>query len=296
LWQSDIKFGPYLPIGPNGAKQQVYLVVMLDDATRFVLHGEFYPTLDQSIVEDCFRQAVQRYGTPEAVYFDNGKQYRTKWMSRTCSKMGTRLLYAKPYAAESKGKVERFNRIVDSFLGEVSLSKPQTLEKLNEQFQVWLSECYQNQPHSALGENISPETAYRSDPKTIRFLDDATIADAFLHAETRRVDKSGCINFMGKKYEVGLPFIGHQVNVIYDRSDISVLTIESEGHEPWTAKELVIGERAGKRPKLPEHLGPLPAQNSRLLTAAVNQHKGREARTVAAIRYDAQWKGENERV
>ncbi|WP_206923153.1 DDE-type integrase/transposase/recombinase, partial [Alicyclobacillus suci] len=71
---------PYLPIGTNGSKQQVYLVVMLDDATRFVLHGRFYPTLDQTIVEDCFRQAVQKHGIPEAIYFDNGKQFRTKWM------------------------------------------------------------------------------------------------------------------------------------------------------------------------------------------------------------------------
>ena len=70
LWQSDLKYGPYLPIGLNGTKKQVYLAVMLDDATRFVLHAEFYPTQDQTIVEDCFRQAIQKYGVPEAVYFD----------------------------------------------------------------------------------------------------------------------------------------------------------------------------------------------------------------------------------
>ncbi len=45
LWQSDIKYGPYLPIGPNGMKKQVYLVAFIDDATRFVLHAAFYPTL-----------------------------------------------------------------------------------------------------------------------------------------------------------------------------------------------------------------------------------------------------------
>lgn len=70
--------GPYLPIGPNGALRQVYLVTFVDDATRFVLHGVFYSTLDQIIVEDSFRTAIQKYGVPESVYFDNGKQYRTK--------------------------------------------------------------------------------------------------------------------------------------------------------------------------------------------------------------------------
>lgn len=52
-----------------------------------MLHGQFYPVLDQVIVEDCFRQAVLKYGVPESVYFDNGKQYRTKWMTRACSKL-----------------------------------------------------------------------------------------------------------------------------------------------------------------------------------------------------------------
>ncbi|HCF49303.1 MAG TPA: transposase, partial [Syntrophomonas sp.] len=106
LIHSDIKYGPYLPIGPigpGGAKKQVYLVTFLDDATRFVLHGAFYPTLDQTIVEDCFRNTIQKWGAPEAVYFDNGKQYRNKWMARTCSKLGIRLLYARPYTPESTG-------------------------------------------------------------------------------------------------------------------------------------------------------------------------------------------------
>lgn len=296
LWQSDIKYGPYLPIGPNGTKKQVYLVVMIDDATRFVLHGAFYPTLDSRIVEDTFRQAVQKYGAPEAVYFDNGKQYRTKWMSRTCSKLGTRLIYAKPYAAESKGKVEKFNRTVDSFLGEVALEKPNTLERINELFQVWLSECYQNKPHSALGEKISPEIAYRADRKALRFIDPDVLTDAFLHCETRKVDKSGCISFMDQKYEVGLTFIGRKVDVIYDPSDLEELTIEYEGYTPWKAKKLVIGERAGKRPTLPPHLQVEEANSSRLLKAAEQKHQERQIEQTPAVAFRAVWKEEGENV
>ena len=103
LWHSDLKYGPYLPIGPNGSMKQVFLVTFIDDATRLVLHGEFYPAMDKAIIESSFRQAIQKYGIPEAVYFDNGKQYRTKWMSRTCSKLGIKLLYARPYYPEATG-------------------------------------------------------------------------------------------------------------------------------------------------------------------------------------------------
>lgn len=285
LIHSDIKYGPYLPIGPGGAKKQVFLVTFLDDATRFVLHGAFYPTLDHTIVEDCFRNAIQKWGAPEAVYFDNGKQYRTKWMARTCSKLGIRLLYARPYSPESTGKVEKFNQTVDSFLREVALEKPKTLERLNELFQIWLSECYQNKPHTALKDHMSPEAAFKSDCHVLRFIDLDVLANAFLHCEPRKVDKSGCISFMSKKYEVGLNFIGCTVDVIYDPADISELTIEYEGHTPWKAHELVIGRRVGKRPGLPEHLEIRPADSSRLLSAATSKNKERRIRQNPAISF-----------
>lgn len=156
MWQSDLKYACYLPIGPGGSLKQVYLSVFLDDSTRFVLHAEFYPTLDQVIVEDCFRQAIQKYGVPESVFFDNGKQYRTKWMGRACAKMGIRLMYARPYSPESKGKIEIFNKYIDSFLNEFALEKNnRTLERLNELFWVWLDECYQHKPHSGLANGLS---------------------------------------------------------------------------------------------------------------------------------------------
>lgn len=296
LWHSDIKYGPYLPIGPNGEKKQVYLVAFIDDATRFILHASFYPSLDHRIVEHGFRAGIQTYGVPEAVYFDNGKQYRTKWMTRTCSKLGIRLLFAKPYSPESTGKIERFNRVVDGFLSEISLEKPKTLELLNERFQVWLSECYQHKAHSALGANISPEAAFRGDRQALRFVDIEDLTHAFLHYESRKVDKTGCINFMGKKYEVGLSFIGCKVDVIYDPADITELTIEYEGHEPWTARQLIIGERAGKRPSLPEHIGSPTTETSRLLNAANKQYESRKTQQIPAISYRKVKKGENSHV
>jgi putative transposase len=279
LWHSDIKYGPYIQ------KQQMYLVVIIDDATRFVLHAEFYPTLDQVIVEDAFRKAVMKYGTPECVYFDNGKQYRTKWMTRTCGKMGIRLLYAKPYSPESKGKVEWFNRSVDAFLAEISLSKPNSLEQLNKQFWVWLEECYQHKPHSALPDNQCPCMAFQSDSKPLRYLEPEVIADAFLHCEKRKVDKAGCISFNGTKYEAGLSLIGCTVEIIYHPADFSELTVEYEGYPPLRVKPLVIGEYAGQRPKLPETLTEQPVDCSRLLNAAEKANMERRQNRSVAVSY-----------
>jgi len=296
LWHSDIKYSIYLPIGKDGQKKQVYLVTFIDDATRFVLHGQFYPVLDQIIVEDAFRQAILKHGVPERVYFDNGSQYRTKWMIRACAKMGIRLLYARPYSPEATGKVERFNRVVDSFLAEAVLEKPKTLDKLNELFWIWLEECYQNKPHSALDGNMSPATAYRSDRKALKYLDSEIVTNAFLHCEQRKVDKAGCISFEGHKYEVGLTFIGCKVDVIYDPADINELTIEYEGHNPFKARQLAIGPRAGKRPSLPEYMLPEPADSSRLLSAAARKNQQRQQETKPAVSYRSARKGDEEHV
>jgi putative transposase len=116
------------------------------------------------------------------------------------------------------------------------------------------------------------------------------MANAFLHCETRKVDKSGCISFMDQKYEVGLSFIGRQVDIVYDPSDLEELTIEYEGHSPWKARKLVIGEKAGKRPGLPSHLLAQETNSSRLLKAAEKKHKERQIELTPAVTFRAIWK------
>ncbi|NJP38650.1 DDE-type integrase/transposase/recombinase [Alkalicoccus luteus] len=289
LWHSDIKYGPYLPIGPNGTKKQVYMVAFLDDATRYPLHVSFYPMLDARCVEEAFRESVRTYGIPEQVYFDNGKQYRTKWMAKTCAKLGTRLLYAKPYSPESTGKIERFNRTFDAFLQEVQLERPKTVEALNQWLRVWLDERYIHQPHQALGTTTTPFQAYRQESTPIRTISAEELAQAFLHTETRKVDKSGCISFQDTKYEVGITLLGCRVEITYDPQDTTTLTIDYPGYDSWTATKLTMTEQTGKRPSLPVHMTKEPAGSSRLLQGAKKQNEERRAQakgpTVPAVHF-----------
>lgn len=280
LWQADIKYGIYIQGKPT------YMVCFLDDCTRNILHSEFYLTLDQSIVQDCFRKAILKYGAPDSVYFDNGKQFRTHWMKRACGKLGIRLLFAKPYSPEGKGKQERYNQTVDAFLREAYLVKPKTLEQLNQLYEVWMQECYLNVPHSALS-GKTPHEAYQSDPHEIRLLSADVIADAFLFCEKRKVDKGGCISFNGQKYEVelGLSMIHRNVDVVYDPSDPSILTIECLGFPSCTAKPLVIASHSAKRPSLPERFEKKEPSTSRLLDAAAKKSAEREKIRRTAISF-----------
>ena len=280
LWQSDIKYGIYVDGKPT------YMVCFIDDCTRCIMHSEFYSTLDQSIVQDCFRKALAKFGAPDSVYFDNGKQFRTHWMKRACGKLGIRLLYARPYNPEGKGKQERYNQTVDAFLREATIEKPRTIDELNKLYKVWMDECYLNIPHSALN-GKTPVECYQLDSHELRFLSADAIADAFLSCEQRKVDKGGCISFNGMKYEVelGLSMIHRTVDVVYDPADISLLTVECEGFPSCQARPLVILSHSAAKPKLPEHFEKTEPTSSRLLNAAKAKNKEREKVRRTAISF-----------
>jgi len=289
MWQADVKHGPYLKI--NGKQTQVYFVGFIDDATRYIIHGEFYADLGKDIVEDSLRKAILKEGLPQRLYFDNGPQFRNKWMERACALLGIKLIFAAPYSPEAKGKIERFNRTIDSFLDEAVLKHPESLSELNGLLNVWLAECYHNREHSAI--NATPENAYRSSKVPLRFLPAETIAKAFLHSEKRKVDKSGCISFMGKKYEAGVLYIGRTVDVVYDPADISVLTVEdSHFNTSFQIKELVIGAHTGPRPKLPGFMTLSEPETSRLLDEKQKRYDKRQLSAKRAISYTQINKGE----
>lgn len=266
VWQSDIKYGFSV------AGRPTYMVCFMDDCSRNIMHSEFYDTLNQSIVFDAFRKAVTKFGVPEKVYFDNGKQYRNRVMHRICSKLGIQLLYAAPYSPQGKGKQERYNQTVDSFLREAQLQKPKSLAELNKYYNDWMEAFYITQPHAGL-DGKTPREVYDNDSRPLKFVMAEDIARAFLFCETRKVDKSGCISFQNQKYEVelGLEMIYKRVDVVYDPLEPSEVTIECRDFPACKARPLVIGRNSPGKNKLPERLTSIPAQKSELLEAAAKK-------------------------
>ncbi|WP_455501838.1 Mu transposase C-terminal domain-containing protein, partial [Gemmiger sp.] len=234
------------------------------------------------IVEDTLHKAVEKYGVPRRIYFDNGSQYKNHWMKRACGLMGIRLLYAKPRNPQGKGKQERFNHTVDSFIDEISLALPDSIEELNMKFNAWLSECYISKVHSALG--TTPEIAFKSDSMPPHFIDSSVLARAFLHCEQRKADKSGCISFQGDKYDIGVRYAGKQVDVVYDPANAEILTIEVAGELPFRAHKLSIREHVAQKDKLVA-AERVEVDHSRLLDAAVKAKQKKDLTRIRAISY-----------
>ena len=175
-------------------------------------------------------------------------------------------------------------------MDEAALKYCETLEEYNKFFTVWLTECYHTREHGGLNGG-TPEFAYRSSTAPLRFATPETVASAFMRVEQRKVDKSGCISFSSKKYEVSALLAGRKVDVAYDPNDIETLTVEHGGNS-WRAKELQIGEHTGPRPKLPKSMLPALPGTSRLLDGKEKQHANRQDVVRRAIRYDGLKGGE----
>lgn len=206
-------------------------------------------------------------------------------MKRATALLGIRLLYARPRNPQGKGKQERFNHTLDAFLEEVSLRLPDTLEELNSHFNAWLNVCYHSVPHSALG--TTPEISFKSDSMPPRYIDTAVLARAFLHCEPRKADKSGCISFQGKKYDLGVKHAGRQVDVVYDPSNVETLTIEIPGIAPFVVRELQVGTHVAARPKRSD-VERIEVDHSRLLEAAAQKQQLRDMQRRRAISYTSE--------
>ena len=284
LLQGDIKYGPHLPIGKNGAMQQVYLSSFIDDATRYMVSAKFYDNQRVEILEDSLREAIMRYGKPDKIYVDNGKQYRSDWLKKACNRLGIILLHSRPFHAEGKGKIEAFNRRMDAFLAEVALNKPKTLEALNEALALWVEEYYHKNIHSAL-DGLTPEVAFKSDKRALRFVSAEELRDAFLHTESRQVDKTGCIHLNGKTYDVGMKLIGRKVDVRFDPTWTDKVEIHGKDFFPFLAAIQVIGENCGYQTELPLALTPVEATESRLLSGLKQNKSRRRTHDTTAIQF-----------
>ena len=282
LWQSDLKYGPYLPDPKQpGRKIRTYLVAIIDDATRLVVHAEFYQSQKLPVIEDALRKAVTRSGSPENLYVDNGKIFVSRWLRLACAKLRIRHLNTHAYSPESKGKIERFNLTVEEFFGEAHLEKPQTLDALNTLFRAWLSEGYNHRVHSALA-GKSPAEAFTQDPKPLRFPSPEALREAFLWERTPKVDKTGCISLSGLCYEVGVEYLRKSILVRYDPFDLSQIEVWYGGEKKKLVAPANIGEYNRNVKKPVEELE--KASESKLLRLFAGESKKRLKQQLGAFR------------
>ena len=284
LLQGDIKYGPQIR-DKDGKLIKTYLSSLIDDHSRYILQSEFYDNQRAEIVEDTFHKAILKHGSFDTGYLDNGTQYISEQLQKSCGKLGIRLLHAKPRNCEAKGKIEKFHQKVDSFIAEIRIAHVHSVEELNERWKYYLEEEYQKESHEGIREyyealevkvpsgGITPEQEWNRDTRKLTFIDVGTVSEAFMHHELRQIDKTGCFSFEGRLYEASTALAGAEVEIIYDPLHTAEIEVRYQGITPIKAKPVRIGSFADKKPVTPVGMTDKVPETSRLLDALEKKYK-----------------------
>jgi len=278
-WQSDVWHGPYLPDPKDPTKKRrTYLIAFLDDHSRLITHGAFYPAEDLQSLLDCLKKAILKRGLPARLYCDNGVIYTSRQFSRIVAELGIHHISARPYAPEGKGKIERFWLTVDfSFLPELKARPAETLEELNALFAAWLEQGYHHWKNRETGE--TPAARFARALGDIRLPDPARLAQVFLWKKSLKADKTAQVSLEGNRYEVDPRLARRKVELRYDPFDLSTVQVWYDGRRFDDARpyDLVRQHDRRVRPPVQEEMA-LPSTGLSYLDLLLGKHET-EART-----------------
>lgn len=263
IWYGDVMHGPRVP--HKGQLRKVYLVSLIDDASRLVAHSAFCLGETALDVEGVLKQALLRRGVPLKLVVDNGAAYRAHTLQGICARLGIHLIFCRPYAPEGKGKLERWHRTCrDQFLGELDERHITSLDELNARLWAWLEQVYHRSAHAGLG-GMTPLARYQRDLGRIRSLGAraAQLDALFHHRIARFVRKDGTVSYLGRCFEVPYELAGKTVALVVDPHAQRVIGVESEDGR-WLGQATPLdaignSHRARRKPDPTLPSAPIPA-------------------------------------
>ena len=222
LWLADTMHGPQV-YGPKRKKRKSFLIAIFDDASRAVMAGGICLRDNVAALMPVLREAILARGLPHRLLVDNGSNYRSRILRTACARLGIHLVYAAPYRATAKARLERMFLSVRLQMIP-RLPEFPTLEALRTEWARWLAE-YHDTPHSSLsdlmGKPTTPLDFYLSGlPDDVRHLGELAIDELFLIEATRRVNNDATIQVGSKFWEVRPQLVGERVLVRFNPDDI----------------------------------------------------------------------------
>ncbi len=150
VWSSDIT---YIPV----QKGFLYLVAVMDWASRRVLSWRLSNTLDTRFCTDALTEALERYGCPEIFNTDQGSQFTSQEFTSVLNDYGV--------AISMDGRGRCMDNIFIERLWRSLKYEAVYLHELSDGFQAqkvisrWVAFYNSRRPHSALG-GATPAEAY----------------------------------------------------------------------------------------------------------------------------------------
>jgi transposase InsO family protein len=170
LWQIDIVYGPWLVDTATGELREARIVTGVDDHSRFCVMARVVERATGRAVCLAFSEALQRYGVPEEVLTDNGKQFTDRFgrggevlFDKICRRNGIAHRLTQPSSPTTTGKVERFHQTLRREL--LDDARPfSSLLQAQAALDDWVREYNTSRPHQALETKLPVAPADRFQP------------------------------------------------------------------------------------------------------------------------------------
>lgn len=175
LWGIDIVGGVQLVDVVSGEVREAKVVTGVDDHSRFAVMAAVVERATARAVCLAFAQALARYGVPQEVITDNGKQFTDRFsrygpsrgevlFDKICRKNAITHLLTAPASPNQNGKVERFHGTFRPELGD--LGPFESLAAAQAAVDAWVDAYNQDRPHQGLNATVPVVPADRFIPAT----------------------------------------------------------------------------------------------------------------------------------
>ena len=109
---------------PESSNKNSYILVVGDYFTRwmeaYAIHDQEAATIAQKLVDNVFC----RFGIPEQLHSDQGKQFESKLIQELCKILNISKTRTTAYHPQCDGLVERFNRTLQAMIATITVDHP----------------------------------------------------------------------------------------------------------------------------------------------------------------------------
>jgi transposase InsO family protein len=175
LWQSDIT---QFLLGRTSTR--VYLTVFMDDHSRFIVGWGLMTRQTSDLVLDTFKDAVSRFGKPEEVLTDQGRQYFA-WrgksdLEKLLERDGIKHVVSRSHHPQTLGKCERFWETVSNELW--LRARPQDLDEAKERLRHFINHYNFHRPHQGLDGSCPADRFFSVDDQVRAAIEKTVAANA----------------------------------------------------------------------------------------------------------------------
>lgn len=187
LWQTDIT--SYVL---TRSRVRVYLTVFLDDYSRYVVSWSLATHQKSQLVCEALMEGIERFGKPEEVLSDQGRQYFA-WrgksdFQRLLVREGIRHVVSRTHHPETLGKCERLWATIGTELWE--RVQPQELGEARERLGHYFAHYNHLRPHQGIGGLVPADRFFKAEDALRKTLEGGMDQDELAAALARTPRRS----------------------------------------------------------------------------------------------------------